>query len=94
MISVRTVLFMFQEIPETVYLCRRMWLEAANFWPVVFSFLPKMTRYVALLVYRFLADFPTYDHWLGKWGQWLLELNPSDVRNLKLAIQAPGDRRH
>jgi hypothetical protein len=77
---------MFQEIPETVYVCRRMWLEAAIFWPVVFSFLPKMTRYVALSVYRFLADFPTFDHWLGKWAQWLLELNPSDVRNLKLAI--------
>ena len=68
LISVRTVLFMFQEIPETVYLCRRMWLEAANFWLVVFSFLPKMTRYVALLVYRFLAYFPTFDHSLGKWA--------------------------
>ena len=58
----------------------------------MFILAQEMSRLVAVLVYRFLADLTPYEAWFGKFGQWLLEVNPADVRALRQAIQAPPDR--
>ena len=49
-------------------------------------------RKALVIVYRWLNELPIGQQPFGEFAHWLLELVPKNIKCLRLALQAPGDR--